>query len=33
MGDNGVMPLIVNAYNKNPLSEQLIGCCYIDLTE
>ena len=34
MGEkNEIMPLTVTVFNKNPLSDQAIGTCYINLQE
>ena len=29
--NNNILPMFVTAYNKNPLRDQTIGICYIDL--
>jgi len=29
--NNSILPMFVTAYNKNPLRDQTIGICYIDL--
>lgn len=29
--NNHILPMFVTAYNKNPIRDQTIGICYIDL--